>query len=485
MTKRIIYWFRNDLRLYDNEGFWQATQQADEVIPVFVFDPRAFENGYLGFRRIGARRARFMVESVQQLRENIRAKGGELLVRIGEPEKIVADLAQAYDATAVYTSKEIAQEETDVESSLSKRLKMINVDIKLVWMATLYHPRDLPFSFAKLPQVFTDFRKIVEASAQVRPCLPTPDAIRLPANYEAGPLPTLTDLCYEENELPDPEGTPAGVLRFEGGEQAGQARLQQYFWERDQLRHYKETRNDLLGADYSSKLSAWLSLGCISPRYIYEEVKRYEKERVANDSTYWLVFELLWRDYFHFVMLRYGTRLFKPSGIRHNMDLRWENDRVLFDQWASGQTGVPFVDANMRELNATGYLSNRGRQNVASFLAKDLRLNWTWGAAYFESQLIDYDVCSNWGNWNYLAGVGNDPRANRYFNMYIQATRYDEQGTYVKYWLPQLAQVPAERVHRVWQLSTSEQQAYGLRLGTDYPLPIINTNSWLEEPADR
>ncbi len=134
----------------------------------------------------------------------------------------------------------------------------------------------------------------------------------------------------------------------------------------------------------------------------------------------------------------------------------------------------------MRELQLTGFMSNRGRQNVASFLAKDLHLNWTWGAAYFESQLIDYDVCSNWGNWNYVAGVGNDPRENRYFNIHTQATRYDEQGEYVKTWLPQLANIPATKIHQVWNLSPAEQKTFGLQLGNDYPKPIVNGNKWLK-----
>jgi deoxyribodipyrimidine photo-lyase len=226
------------------------------------------------------------------------------------------------------------------------------------------------------------------------------------------------------------------VLNFKGGETEALVRLKTYFWEGDHLKTYKETRNGLLGADYSSKFSAWLALGCISPRYIYEEVKRYETERIANDSTYWLVFELLWRDYFRFVALKFGTRLFKVTGIKNDFQKKWKRDKVLFQKWVNGQTGVPLIDANMIELQQTGFMSNRGRQNVASYLTKDLGIDWTWGAAYFESLLLDYDVCSNWGNWNYVAGVGNDPREDRYFNIAKQANTYDPKGDYVRQWLP-------------------------------------------------
>lgn len=473
-----IYWFRNDLRLHDNEGFLKATQKADEVLPVFVFDPRTFEKTTLGFRKTGVYRPRFILESVADLRASLREKGGDLLVRIGEPERILAELAQQYDVSELHLSKEIAQEETDVESSLSKRLKQLNVDMGFTWMSTLYHVRDLPFAINRLPEVFTDFRKKVEKGVAVRSTVAEPERVTLPADYEAGEIPTLAELGFSAEEIAQPDSRD--VLDYRGGETAGLQRLHDYLWESDNIATYKETRNGLLGADYSSRFSAWLSLGCMSPRRIYEEVKRYEVERTANDSTYWLIFELLWRDFFHFVMLRWGTRLFKPSGLKLDKDKRWRHDRALFEKWKTGQTGVPFVDANMREIAATGYMSNRGRQNVASFLAHDLDIDWTWGAAWFESLLIDYDVCSNWGNWNYVAGVGNDPRQDRYFNPYSQATRYDENGDYVKYWLPELAQVPAEKIHRIWQLTEQEQREYGIVLGEDYPLPLVETDDWIK-----
>jgi deoxyribodipyrimidine photo-lyase len=204
--------------------------------------------------------------------------------------------------------------------------------------------------------------------------------------------------------------------------------------EKDLLQHYKQTRNGLIGSDYSSKLSPALAHGCISPKSVYHEVKKYEAERVKNDSTYWLVFELLWRDYFRFVAKKYGARIFHEGGIR-NKTVQWKSDKEVFEKWRLGETGVKFVDANMKELLHTGYMSNRGRQNVASYLTKDLGINWTFGAAWFESQLIDYDPCSNWLNWAYVAGVGNDPREDRYFNIESQVKKYDPRGDYIKHWL--------------------------------------------------
>jgi deoxyribodipyrimidine photo-lyase len=224
------------------------------------------------------------------------------------------------------------------------------------------------------------------------------------------------------------------VLRFRGGEDAALERLHTYFWERDRLRSYKWTRNGLLGADYSSKFSPWLAVGALSPRSVHAEVRRYERERKKNVSTYWLIFELIWRDYFFFLAEKYGPRLFHLRGPmeRH---LPWREDREAFARWCEGRTGEPFIDANMKEIAATGFMSNRGRQNVVSYLARDLAVPWTWGAEYFEELLIDYDPASNWGNWTYNAGVGTDPRPDRYFDPKTQAQKYDPKGDYVRTWM--------------------------------------------------
>lgn len=209
-------------------------------------------------------------------------------------------------------------------------------------------------------------------------------------------------------------------------------------------------------------------IGCISPRLIYEEVKRYEKERKKNDSTYWLIFELIWRDYFRFIAKKHGDKIFNIRGIKNQED-SWSRDKSQFEAWTEGMTGVPFVDANMRELNATGFMSNRGRQIVASFLVNDLGIDWTWGASYFESQLIDYDVCSNWGNWMYVGGVGNDPRENRYFNVLRQAKNYDRNGDYIRLMIPELQAIKGFDIHQPWDLSTSQLRSLKIQLGHTYP----------------
>lgn len=480
--KRIVYWFRNDLRLHDNEAFYRAVTDAAAVLPVFVFEPRWFAQlPTVEFRKTGPFRTNFLIEAVTDLRRSLQSRGADLIVRVGNPATVLAELAEDVGAEAIYASKEVTQEETDTESDLSKRLKPLNIDLELFWQSTLYHVRDLPFEIARLPDVFSPFKNRVEKYADVREPVPTPERVPLVPDVPPGTMPALDTFGFPARSAPDIRAAVA----FHGGETTAVTRLERYIWERDLIRTYKDTRNEMLGEDYSSKFSAWLSLGCLSPRLVYAEVKRYEAERVKNDSTYWLVFELIWRDFFRFVALRYGTRIFKPSGIRHDLNRKWRHDTDLFRRWAEGETGIPFIDANMREMNATGFMSNRGRQNVGSFLVKDLGIDWTWGAAYFESLLVDYDPCSNWGNWNYVAGVGNDPREERYFNIYRQATRYDEQGRYVKHWLPELAEVPADKVHLVSNLSRTEQAQYGVALGDNYPMPVINPNQWTRPEKHR
>jgi deoxyribodipyrimidine photo-lyase len=465
----ILLWYRNDLRLHDHEPLHRALQQQAIIIPVYCFDPRQFGKTAFGFSKTGAFRAQFLQQSVMDLRQSLRAIGSDLLVYSGQPEQIIPELVKTLNISAVHYHQEVTSEELAVETALQQALAQLHVPLKPFWGHTLYHPDDLPFNSRSIPEVFTTFRKQVEKQSTVNPAFPTPTSLLpLPTGIEVGAIPSLVDL-----ELEPPLDEPRAVLSFKGGETAGQARLQQYFWQQDELRRYKETRNGMLGANYSSKFSPWLALGCLSPRYIYEQVLHYEDQRIRNDSTYWLIFELLWRDYFRFIGVKHGNKIFFPSGLQ-GLDIAWKQDWQRFNRWREGTTGYPLVDANMRELATTGFMSNRGRQNVASFLTKNLGIDWRMGAEWFESLLIDYDVCSNWGNWNYTAGVGNDARGFRFFNITKQAKDYDPQGKYVKHWLPELEPIPSHRVHEPWTLSTAEQKQYGVRLGVDYPNPIVD-----------
>ncbi len=472
MKRRAIVWFRQDLRLHDNEALTTALRMAEEVIPVFIFDERIFRGETrFGFPKTGRFRAQFILESVADLRQNLRALGSELIIRTGYPELILADLCAQLKASWILCNRERTQEEVWVQDALERKLWSIGVELLYTRGKMLYHTQDLPVPVHHTPDAFTQFRKDNEHITPVRPPLPTPAALPpVTGLNDPGELPTLADFGHAAVE-PDPRA----ALHFQGGETAGLARLRYYLWETDLVKTYKETRNGLVGGDYSSKFSVWLSQGCLSPKYIYHELKRYEQERGSNESTYWVFFELLWRDFFRLMGKKHGNRIFLRGGIQDRPIKHLKNNAELFQVWAQGRTGVPFVDANLREMNATGFMSNRGRQNVASFLVKDLKVNWQMGAEYFESQLLDYDPCSNWCNWNYVAGVGSDPREDRYFNILTQAKNYDPQGQYVRLWCPELRQVPADRIHRPDLLSPADRTAYQVN---GYPKAIVRIEKW-------
>ncbi len=468
MSQRILVWYRQDLRILDHAPLQSALSQQAMVLPLYCFDDRSFGQTPQGFPKTGAWRAQFLIESVADLQQSYQERGGNLIVRRGQPEVIIPQLVQDFQISAVYFHTYPTAEEQAVEQAVVAQLQ---IPYQAWWGHTLYHPEDLPFEISELPELFTKFRKTVEDPRNqvvVRSVQPIPTPIITVPGMESEPFPCLADWGLE---LPTMDAR--SVLAFQGGETAGLARLQQYFWQQDLLPTYKETRNGMIGADYSSKFSPWLAMGCLSPRYIYDQVQQYETDRTQNESTYWLIFELLWRDYFAFIAAKHGSKIFRVAGLR-GVQIPWKKDKTRLELWCQGQTGFPLVDANMRELLATGFMSNRGRQNVASFLTKNLGIDWRWGAEWFESCLLDYDVASNWGNWNYTAGVGNDARGFRFFNIFKQAKDYDPQGKYVKLWLPELAAIPTAKVHQPGQLLPIEQQRWGVQLGVDYPQPVVD-----------
>jgi len=502
-VQRVILWFRNDLRLHDNAIVDKATRSVasgdcKEVLPLYCFDPRMFDRPteYGSPYKTGPHRAKFLVESVLDLKQRLRSVGSDLLIAVDKPEIVIGDLvAESTASTAVFAHKEVASEERRVETrvreAVSKRSKSSSM-VDISWgSATLYHRNDLPFSgdLSDLSDVFTPFRNKVEKRCQVRKLLSGPEkgSLPLPLGDAAGLSPLVRKMMDYTPRLEDilpgiasPALDSRSALDFCGGETAALKRLQYYLWESDLLSTYFETRNGMIGGDYSTKFSPWLAHGCLSPRMIYHEIQKYESKVVANKSTYWVIFELIWRDYFRFFCEKHGDKVFLPGGIvggsNGQNQQAWSNDKDAFRRWSQGSTGIPLIDANMREMNATGFMSNRGRQNVASFLALDLKQDWRLGADYFESMLLDYDVCSNWGNWVSAAGLTGG-RINR-FNTIKQSKDYDADGSYVRLWVPELSQVPTKYVHKPWEMPISVQQSSGCIIGEDYPNPLQKAPYW-------
>lgn len=419
-----IVWFRNDLRVLDQHALTQATSKHNHVIGFYHIPEIWLKETPWGFKKMEAFRAQFLLQTLAQLQIDLRKLNITLWVSVGNLKQTLQQLQEQYQVTDLYGQREWTQEEINDVAQIPNNIKAHwNYD------QFLFHPDDIPMEVSNIPEVFTVFRKKCEKQSHVRPPIGIPDPMPTENLIQESPeLPTLEKLGYQ-----NPSKDARTAIPFSGGETEAWARIQEYFWDTNQLSFYKKTRNGLLGKKYSSKLSLWMAFGSISPRSIYAEVKKYEKTIAKNESTYWLIFELIWRDYFKYISLKHGDKIFKIGGIL-DKSYDWKTDIRRVQKWIEGNTPEPFVNANMRELACTGFMSNRGRQNVASFFSKEWYLDWRIGAAYFEAMLIDYDVHSNYGNWMYNAGVGNDP-TDRKFHISWQAERYDPNNTYQKTWL--------------------------------------------------
>ncbi len=426
-----LVWFRNDLRTIDNHSLYNACRENDTVIGIYCLDPRHFEITPFGFKKTEKFRSQFLLETVTELQKNLLEKNIRLLVYYGYPEILIPEIIAKYQIHSIYSQHEWTSEENEIEQEIRNLISAVNW--KNYYDQFLFHPADLPFEdWKKIPEVFTDFRKQIEKKIRVRPTVAISPKPLTNLIEETTPIPTLKDLGFdsETSEFKQPEKT---AFPFKGGENQAKKRIKDYFWDTKKLAVYKKTRNGLIGKNYSSKLSAWLANGSVSARTIYWEVQQFEKKVIKNEDTYWLIFELIWRDYFKYISLKHGNKIFQLSGILQK-EYHWNQNTKAFSQWTNGNTPEHFVNANMIELQKTGWMSNRGRQNVASYWAKEWEQDWRIGAAYFESMLIDYDVHSNYGNWIYNAGVGNDPR-DRKFNIKRQAEMYDADGKFQKMWL--------------------------------------------------
>ncbi len=412
----LIYWFRNDLRLADNPAFTQACLNADYLLPVYVHDTKEQETVY-GFERQGPHRKAFLRASLDDLKTRLQAQGSDLLEFSGKSAEVLLRLFKDSAADAIYCEQIEAPEEIEQVRILQEQ----GANVDEYWQSSMLDPQHFPFDLEKMPDVFTAFRREVER-AQLKFAQP----INAPKK-----IPSLPAALPQGSILPSRAQSVAHPYLL-GGASHAQAHLKQYL-ERRLADSYKETRNQLIGMDYSSKFSAWLSLGCISARDIAAQLNDYENSYGANDGTYWLWFELLWRDYFRFIHFKYGQKLYRASGLT-GMPVK-PSYASSFEQWRTGNTGAVLVDAGMRELHQSGYLSNRIRQIVASYWIYDMKGDWRAGAAWFESQLIDYDVYSNQGNWLYIAGRGTDPRGGRPFNVTKQAQDHDPQEIYRNLWL--------------------------------------------------
>lgn len=414
-----LHWFRNDLRLTDNPGLVKLAAECDELLLLYVVDTDWFQRTAFETQRMGLSRQHFIKSSLADLQQSLNTLGQRLLVIEGKPEHVLTEIIETYQPDMISATELPATFESRQLAFLQGKFPDIHWSVNEAF--TLFTQSQLPFHPQELPESFTPFRKQVEA-VKVKASLAKPAELPAPPPdlMFADGLQSLADWSSADNEL-----------IFLGGESAALQQLHYYLHESKLVKRYKKTRNELDGWDFSSKLSTWLAQGCLSARKVMDELYDFEEKYGANESTYWLYFELLWREYFQWLHVKYQHRLYQERGIR-NIDPCLKVDNTAFAAWKNGKTESAFVNAFMHQLQQTGWMSNRGRQIVASYLINQLGVDWRWGAAWFEEQLIDYDPASNYGNWQYLAGVGTDPRGRRAFNIDKQQRQYDPEGDFIK-----------------------------------------------------
>lgn len=422
----VVWLVRDTCRLVDNPALVAAVARAKHmqalVIPLVCLEPRRWADQQYGLPRIGSHWSRFRADALGELKEALEAVGSTLWIAADEPDRAMEIVSQTVRVQAVFTDTPLATEER-LENA---KLESEGYALEIFETNDLYRAAQLPFELDDLPKSFTQFRKSVERPPLLQPPPPVPQ-------------PTVPPLFEQPWALPSEwlELVEAGRLDAKsamgGGRRCVLAQWQAYC-EAKALSHYKVTRNAFEGVHQSSRLSAGLAHGCISAREIWYDTLRYEQQHGANESTYWLRFEILWREYFRWYSRASDWTLFRRSGPA-DREVSGDQHATRFRAWREGQTGCDIVDAAMRELLQTGWMSNRARQLVASHCIYESGLDWRLGAAWFEAQLIDHDVASNWGNWAYIAGVGADPRGGRVFNLDQQASRYDPEGVYRNRWL--------------------------------------------------
>ncbi|WP_242909496.1 cryptochrome/photolyase family protein [Actinomadura terrae] len=422
-----ILLFTRDLRVHDNPAL-AAACRAERVVPLFVLDDaiRGVPN-----------RVRFLLESLAGLRDSLRAAGGDLLVRRGDPAAEVARLARATGADALH----LADERSAYGTRRLAALRDLDLAVSAHPGVTVVPPGELTPVSGDHYRVFTPYWRAWDA-ARWRAEARAPKTVRLPDGLDAGPLPDLAELTSGPYS-PDPAP---------GGERAGRARMKA--WLRETADEYDRIHDDL-AADRTSRLSPYIKFGCVSPLELARAVRGEKREEFRR--------QLAWRDFHHQVAAAFpalARRDYRPR------ERAWNRDDDALAAWRDGTTGVPIVDAGMRQLRREGYMHNRARLVTASFLTRNLNIDWRDGLRHFDAWLTDGDVADNAGNWQWVAGTGNNTRPGQVMNPLRQAARFDPGGVYVQRYVPELADLDARHVHRPWTLPDDRRRAL------DYPPPI-------------
>ncbi len=403
MSSKIgLVWFKNDLRLHDNEVLVSALNLCDKIIPIFIVDDRWSASTIFGFKKTGTFRMRFIAESVQALKKNLETFGSTLYILEGKPERIIPELIIKHKVTDIFTKQEFGTDECDILIKINKLCTMFRIPIHTYNTSTLLDLETFSTNEISLDK-FSDFAGLVASSGfPLRKLFTIPETIptlNIPVSDTSNIFERILQEEYNHNVN--------SAFLFSGGEKNALNRVHAYFWKNKSVLEFKENKNSILGTEYSSKLSPWISQGCLSARFLYDEILKLKQQHPNNDAADALIAELLWRDYFYINFNKYGAKFFRQGGV-HNKFLICTRDYQHLDNWIKAVTDNDYINANMQEIALTGWMSKPGRKHVVNYLSKQLLVDWRLGAAYFESQLLDYDVCINYGNWSMFVGVGPD-----------------------------------------------------------------------------
>jgi deoxyribodipyrimidine photo-lyase len=461
-----IWWIRRDLRLADNQALASALAHASCVIPTFVLDPALLDSPYTGDKRVA-----FLFGGLRQLDADLRARGSRLLIRRGQPLAELAGLLEESGATGIFAEEDHSPYARQRDNGVAKELPL-----HLTGGVTVHPPGAVRKADGQPYTVFTPFSRAWKA-------LPLPskrDVLVSPAALPA--VPDLVSL-----PLPNSPPLPAGVP-FPPGEAEAQRRLAAFVEGEDPpIYRYAQDRNRL-DLEGTSQLSPYLRFGMVSARQAVVSARTAAAAAAGGDGNSaqrskgpetWLS-ELIWREFFVHI-LHHFPRV-RGASFRAEYDkIAWENDAEAFAAWCEGRTGYPVVDAAMRQLLLTGWMHNRARMIVASFLVKDLLVDWRWGERFFMQHLVDGDPAANNGGWQWTAGTGTDAAPYfRIFNPILQGKKHDPDGTFVRHWLPELARVPDRLLHAPWEMPEEVQREAGCIIGQDYPAPDVD-HAWARE----
>jgi deoxyribodipyrimidine photo-lyase len=447
-----LVWFRRDLRLHDQPALRAAADAGESVIPVFCFD-----DGLLGGRHASGPRTQFLLECLADLDDRLRERGSRLFVRRGRPQDELPELARAVGAGTVHFSADVGPFARRRQHEVKQALSAIGAEVRA-------HPglfavdglEPIRTGSGHPYTVFTPFYRNWCGQPR-RDVRGAPGALPGPGSQAAaGTLPRLSDLGLEQ-EVTDPA---------EGGETAGREALRRFL--AGPVAGYSDGHDTLTG-ETASRLSPYLHFGCLSPREV-------EHRLPDGDGPEAFRRQLCWRDFYAHVLGHFPRNARSEFQERYRGSIRWSHAEKRFAAWCAGTTGYPLVDAGMRQLRREGWMHNRARLVVGSFLTKDLGIDWRWGERWFMRLLLDGDEASNNGNWQWIASVGVDPQPafRRIFNPARQQERFDADGAYVRRYVPELADVPAEYLAEPWTMPADVQERVGCRIGTDYPEPMVD-----------